>query len=290
MLKINWITGGKVSENWAYGNNCRNLIKNLPEFQHEIDNMIDDNDFVVYFDPLLFYKKNKLFKKSKSIVRFGGIRPFKILTEKFKIFPYELIKTADHCVPVNTFLSVFVKDTYNYTIIPNGIDLDLFHMTERPKVFTIGFSGNIQTKDQIDWKGYKFVQESATVLKDELLTTKRSNQEILHKDMCKMFYSKVSCLVLPTLGEGCSNTIGEALACGVPVITTHNNCYHSELSHLYEVIYCERKTEDIIYWINILKDKKNLHKVLAENGRQFVESKQDIKKVAEKWSQMFKSL
>ena len=290
MLKINWITGGKVSENWAYGNNCRNLIKNLPEFQHEIDCQIDDNDFIVYFDPLLFYKKNKLFKKSKHVVRFGGIRPFKILTEKFKIFPYELIKTANHCVPVNTFLSTFAKDTYNCTIIPNGIDLDLFHVTEMPKVFTIGFSGNIQTKEQIDWKGYKFVQEAARLLKTELLVAKRSNQEILHKDMCEMFYSKISCLVLPTRGEGCSNTIGEALACGVPVIMTHNNCYHSELSNQNEVIYCLRRNDDIIYWIKMLKDDKGLQKALVESGRRFVESKQDIKKVAEKWLQMFKSL
>jgi glycosyltransferase involved in cell wall biosynthesis len=286
LISINWITGGKVSENWAYGNNCRNLIRNLPEFKHYTDQINNKYDFIVYFDPLLFYKNRKRFPKSKHIVRFGGLRPFKILEENFHAYPKDLLNEADYCVSVNEYMTRYAN---NYAVIPNGVDLTKFYPKEKPKNFVVGFAGNIQNDEQIKWKGFDLV-EKATRNKYILIVAKRGKDEIPNSQMCEKFFNRISCLVLPSHSEGCSNTITEALACGVPVITTQGIHYHSQLEYCKEILFCKREVKDIEFQLSVLEKCPELKETLSTNGRRFVEENQDIITIAYQWKRIFERL
>lgn len=286
-MKINWMIGGKVSENWAYGNNVKNLIRYLKKIVHTVD-LLDSNknDIVVYFDPLIYLKNKKYFQNCINIVRIGGIRPFTIIKDRYHINPYKLLSEADHIVTVNDYLSSFIEN--KTTVIPNSVDLDKFQFVDANINNPVGFVGNVKTQEQILWKGYDLLSKASEKENWYFLVAKRDQYEIPNDQMCQKFYKNVSCIVLPSKSEGCSNTITEALACGIPVITTNKTPnYHVERMKNGEgIIYCDNTVDSIIEKVNFLKSNFDFFEYVRNRGRKFIEENQDIKKVGQIWSNL----
>jgi glycosyltransferase involved in cell wall biosynthesis len=111
--------------------------------------------------------------------------------------------------------------------------------------------------------------------------------------MREEFYAQISCLVHPVAEgkEGASNTIMEALACGVPVITTRHCGFHADhLRDGQEILYAERSASGLAQQIKRLRSDSNLRERLSRNGRRFVERHHDIARVAREYRNVFASV
>ncbi len=169
-------------------------------------------------------------------------------------------------------------------IIPNGLDLNIFKPAENPvkrNKFTVGFCGNI-TGIGLHYKGFKFFGEAVTSLYGEVDTKKlfyRDNQ-IPHERMVEDFYHQIDCLISLSVAEGCSNTIKEALACGVPVITTKVGFHGEMLKDGFDCLFVERDSVDVASAIRKLMNNIDLQTRLSLNGRDFAEKYHNITVVA----------
>lgn len=119
-------------------------------------------------------------------------------------------------------------------IISDGVNLDKFYpinlerfdnITDRK--IKIGWVGN---SDWSDWsisdlKGINtIIKPAATMLQEEgynieLILSNKQDKVIPHYKM-KYFYAQIDCYVCASLHEGTPNPVLEAMACGVPVIST----------------------------------------------------------------------
>jgi len=185
----------------------------------------------------------------------------------------------------------------NSHLIPNGIDLEMFIPAKnRPdRMFTVGFAGNIWGLGG-DYKGWQFYVGATLSLWGQVKKIEclhngpKGQKQIKHEDMAEQFYHKIDCLILPSKGEGCSNVVGEALACGVPVLLTKVG-YHGEmLRDGEECLFIKRNVQDIYDKVLSLKNNPELWQKLSVNGRKFVEKHQDIKVIAKKYDEVFQSV
>lgn len=284
MKTINWITGGAISNNWAYGTNTRRLISKLTNYNHQIDNFEIGCDIVVFFDVLLMEKYHRQFPLAEKILRLSGIRPF----TKLKINKKDLINHADCVVCTNKYLSDIIYH-YNKKIIPNSIDISLFNSDNytHPEQFTVGFSGNIANDKQKEWKGYDLFLYAVKKMNLNFKITSRNIDEIKHQNMTKDFYHQISCLILPSISEGCSNTVSEALACGIPVILCNENpSYHTEnLIDGYNILFCERTLNSVCNCIRLAQDQV-MWKRLSDNSQSFIRENQALDVVVEQWKEV----
>jgi glycosyltransferase involved in cell wall biosynthesis len=166
--------------------------------------------------------------------------------------------------------------------IPNGLNLTEWDILPiYSGRFTVGFVGNISNPEYREFKGYHFIEASCKELGIPIRTALYGAEQIPHEEMRDKFYRHISCIVHPTISEGCSNTIMEALACGVPVITTRTAGYHGEeLEDGKNVLFCERTTDSVKECIARLRQDHRLRAKLSIEGRKFAKTHHDINIVA----------
>jgi hypothetical protein len=181
----------------------------------------------------------------------------------------------------------------NTHLIPNGLNLNewkYINPTWKGYNCTVGFIGNIKSPAKRLYKGYDFVKQACDSMGLTLLEALYQDKQIPHDRMYEDFWSKIDIFVLPTQGEGCSNSIMEALTCGIPVITTNIAGYHGELlKHNENVLFCERNSVSIMEQLHTLLVNEALYYKLSFNGRTFAEKHHDINVVAEQYRKIFKS-
>ena len=85
-----------------------------------------------------------------------------------------------------------------------------------------------------------------------------------------------------------NNSIIEALAAGIPVITTRTAGYHGEtMEHGVNVLFCERTVESIKEQLGLLIDNPSLVKKLSIEGRRFAEAHHNVIDIANKYRKIF---
>jgi len=171
------------------------------------------------------------------------------------------------------------KYNKNVYLIPNGLDLDEWSILPcKEGKFVVGFVGNIGNPEYKKYKGFDLLEQACKELKVTIKTALYGKDQLPHDQMREKFYSQVSCIVHPTEGEGCSNTIMEALACGIPVITTKTAGFHGEvLTDGENVLFCERTVESIKEKISFIKRYWKKRQQIGLNGRLFAEQYHSIK-------------
>lgn len=267
---------------------------------YEVSGQKIEIDLIDHFDVTLTQNVDALFSiegsKHKVIARIGGIAVCPDANGK-EITRYdEELKQCGHVVATNQALyDLAARVNKNVTLIPNGIDLELFspapNTPNLERRFTVGFAGNILGRG-LHYKGYKFWVKAIIGMHAEINTHKAMFHvnQCPHEEMPETFYSKIDCLILPSLGEGCSNVTMEALACGVPMLTTKVG-YHGELlTDMENCIFIERDPRDIEAKIRLLKDSPELRKRLSKNGRLFAEKHHDIGVIAAEYDKIFRSI
>ena len=163
-------------------------------------------------------------------------------------------------------------------VIPDGVNLSKFypknlerfeHMNNRKIVF--GWVGNSKWVAG-DIKGISSIIKPAIELLQnqgymvELLTSDRQNQLIAHDDMVD-FYSRIDCYICASSCEGTPNPVLEAMACGVPVISTDVGIVPDVFGPLQkQFILSNRSFSCLADKIKeLLADKKNFIELSKEN-------------------------
>lgn len=302
---INWIVGGESSAGWAYENNTRRFIEYMPEYKHAIDAK-GKRDVALYFDVLLHDRMPV--PASESIVRIGGPRPIDRLCGDDKEKLRRVLSNFHSVICLNNELTKNLSLVHpNVHMIPNGLDLDKFNPNKKIKrnsrisiikrlfgdyrAFTIGFAGSVKSSAERETKGLDYVIEAAKLARVSLLNVGRGKGQVQipHKEMIEKFYSQIDVLIHPVGPgrEGSSNVIMEALALGIPVITTKYAGYHSEcLTDSVNVLFCARDAEDIAEKIRCLVKDKALYEKLSREGRKFAELHHNIFDISAKYKQL----
>jgi len=227
--------------------------------------------------------------KSKVIGRIGGMRTFKGDTHRFD---KDLSEVFAIIACNQELYDIARRVNSNVYLIPNAVDLDKFRpmRIEKKREFTVGFVGNISFTGAAEYKGYELVVEACKQAKVRLKEALFGDDLIPNHLMPARFYRYVDCLVLPSKNEGCSNTITEALACGVPVIITKVGYHGDMLKDKVNCLFVERNVESIKKAIIFLRENPAKRKKIGKAGRLFAEKYHDIKKVAKEYDKIFKQL
>ena len=258
------------------------------------------DDLVRFFDLTLAQNVDTLYKvtkhRKKMVVRMGGIRTFNTKTE----FDDKLKEVGAIIATNDELYQIGVNNNKNTHLIPNGIDLEKFKPREEGHLpfdggkrhFTVGFAGNVHGKMCMNYKGYKFFVGATQTLFTEIKVIKYlfGHNHIPHDEMPEKFYHQIDCLVLPSLGEGCSNVVVEALACGVPVLLTRVGYHGDNLVDGINCLFIKRDIRDIVDKIRTLIYNEDLRRLISYRGRKFAEGHHNIDFIAKKYRTIFENV
>lgn len=257
-------------------------------------------DLVDYFDLTMIQNLDgiKCIKNKRKVVgRMGGF--FVNKDNPSYRYDAELAQVAAVIATNGELFEIGKRVNDSTFLIQNGTDLQLFKprlQRQQPynngsRPFVVGFVGNILGAG-MHYKGWKYYVQATLRLRPKIETKNFlfGHNQILNNRMPEEFYHKIDCLVLPSLGEGCSNTIMEALACGVPVLLTKVGFHGERLDNGVNCLFIERDIDDIMEKIQLLMNTPELRMKLAFEGRLFAENNHDINKIAFEYNRVFKHI
>lgn len=189
-------------------------------------------------------------------------------------------------------------------VIPNGIDTDLFYPAKQApndKKIKVLFSGNLTRR-----KGAQWLQAIAQKLNPniEILYTQGLNNSqwtlagdnmrclgtIPYKQMPRL-YNSVDMLLMPTVREGASLAVLEAMACGLPVVAT--NC-----SSMPELVVPEQggylcqlgDTTDFADKINLVSESSKSRKLMGEYNRNKIVDDYTATRMLKNYARLFEQM
>jgi len=194
------------------------------------------------------------------------------------------------------------------SIIYNGIDADKF----KPGLRNSGKINILTVSRLIRRKGVRYLIEAIPLVlkKDKnikLTIVGGGNQEqelqglvkelsisdyvdfkaYVNREKINKIYSDSDVFVLPSLNEGMSNTILEAMASGLPIIST-NTSGGLELIRENGILVPMEDSESIANAILRIINDKELRAYMGKKSREMVEEKMPWKNMAEKYLEVYK--
>ena len=176
-------------------------------------------------------------------------------------------------------------------IIPNGFRPDEFHPMDKKEArrrlgidenaFVVAFVGDYNER-----KGVARLSEAIDRFDDVYSlfigkgNIKPACRNILfqgtvpHKDLC-LYLNCADVFALPTQAEGSCNAIIEAVACGLPVISSNKPFNDEILDDRYSIRINENSVDEIAASIQKLKEDPGLRMKMSENAR-LLSSRLDI--------------
>mgnify|MGYP001177943728 CR=1 FL=1 len=164
-------------------------------------------------------------------------------------------------------------------VFPNGVDLAIFHRREKKESrkvlgwetdrFVVAFVGSFDERKGVDrlcraLRGLKNVQ-IAYAGEGRLKPDSDNAVHIGKVDprIMPVFLSACDVFVLPTLAEGCSNAILEALACGLPVVSSDRDFNWDILTEENSLLINPESEQEIKDSVLRLRDDKELRESLS---------------------------
>ena len=185
--------------------------------------------------------------------------------------------STDNC---NELKTMDVFDPYQVLLAPNAVDTSLFHQMDKKKcrtklgipldIFLVGFVGGF-----IERKGDKRVLAAINQL-DNVYGAFAGRGEkpvgdrvvfcdALDHDMVPTFLNACDVFVLPTLSEGSCNAVIEAMACGLPIISSNLPFNYDALDETNSILIDPMSIDEIKNAINTLRDC-DLRKKMTKNS------------------------
>lgn len=187
-----------------------------------------------------------------------------------------------------------LTDGGNCIILPNSVDETIFHPLDRQACrdqlgyskddFIVAFTGYFTHR-----KGSRRVADAISMLNDEHIKSifigKNNDGEsvepnckgILYKgfmdhDKIPTYLCAADVFVLPTRAEGCCNAVVEALACGLPVISSDRKFNYDVLNETNSILVEPDDVKAISNAIKKLKDNPILREDLSKGALAMAES------------------
>lgn len=174
-------------------------------------------------------------------------------------------------------------------VFPNGTDLTLFHRLDRDQcreelgfskddfiIICVGYFIKRKGQDRIlaavnslNDSGIKMIFAGGYFNSDEDLNLEGENiifkGKVVNKDLPK-YYNAANIFCLPTLAEGCCNAVIEALACGLPVVSSDSPFNWDVLDENNSILVDPNNISEIAQAVKHLKDDKTLCRRLEEGA------------------------
>jgi len=114
---------------------------------------------------------------------------------------------------------------------------------------------------------------------------------VVPHEMLKDYYLSSNVLVLPSIEEGFSLVLGEAMSCGCPVITTTNSgADQNIIDGEHGFIIPIRSSIDIFEKMQLLADDQQLQKKLSRNCLSYIDKIKGWDSYGDKWANFIRSL
>ncbi len=244
----------------------------------------------------------------------GFMHPYSTTLQKLhyqtdlKWFIKRSLKQAEKITSVSDFTAQLVKGDLGFDgdiqVIPNGIDTDLFHPRSQnynTKKIKVLFSGNLTLR-----KGAQWLPRIAEKFNDniELLYTRGLNKTkltimednlrcigaVLYEDMPAL-YNSADVLLMPTVREGMSVAVLEAMACGLPVVATDCSSLPELIEHGRGGYLCPLgDVAEFAKKINTLAENPGLRKQMGEFNRSRVEERFTLKMMLGQYQYVFEEV
>ena len=175
-----------------------------------------------------------------------------------------------------------VYDGFPKFIAPNGIDPELFHKMDKiecrkklnipENLFVTGFVGGF-----IERKGILRVLKAVNQIDDAYAAfagkgeEKPEGKKVVFCDSMEhnnipFLLNAVDVFVLPTLAEGCCNAVIEAMACGLPIVSSDLPFNHDILNETNSILIDPMNTDEIRDAIIKIKDDTVLRRRLSQGA------------------------
>ena len=173
-------------------------------------------------------------------------------------------------------------------VFPNGVNTKLFHYRDKiecrkklglpQNAFIIAYVGwFIERKgsqrvaaavNQLEGVQSIFIGKGELTPKCEGILFKGA---LPHEEV-PSYLGAADCFVLPTLAEGCCNAVVEAMACGLPVISSNLSFNWDVLDETNSILINPNNVDEIAEAIRILRDDQEKRRKLSEGALKKVES------------------
>jgi glycosyltransferase involved in cell wall biosynthesis len=216
------------------------------------------------------------------------------------------VKKADCLVAVSHATAALVKNDFGVDcyVIENGVDAGVFKPssdTQANDKTRILFSGNPSTR-----KGKSTLIDVANHLPENCvlsvtggLRKEGSNNtagsgiewlpRVPYAEMYKL-YQQADLLFFPSWREGLSLVILEAMACGLPVVTTNISSMPELIDHeLGGYLYTPGDSREALKYLNELANDPHKRKLMGEYNRQKILKKYTIETMVSKYEEVFHS-
>lgn len=187
-------------------------------------------------------------------------------------------KNLDECVGLG------YAEREKCKVFPNGANLDLFKSLDKTKCRQqIGLRDDdfllITVGEFSDRKGQNRIIKAVDYLSDPTVKTCfigsgepiADREYVFYKGKVKhdelpVYLNAADVFVLPTLREGCCNAIVEALACGLPVISSDRKFNYDILDESNSLLIDPEDVSQISTAIKLLREDNNKREILAKGA------------------------
>ena len=186
-------------------------------------------------------------------------------------------------------ITLGLTDEIKCKVIPNAVNKELFHEQDKSsRRHELGISENDFVIAFVGWfnerKGSTRVAEAIKQVGGGVKSLFIGKGEldpqcdgILYKGMLphekvSQYLGTADCFVLPTLHEGCCNAVVEALACGLPVISSNLPFNWDILNETNSIMVNPNSIDEIADAIRTLRDDHSKRTLLAKGALKSVEN------------------
>ena len=219
------------------------------------------------------------------------------------------IKKAHTVTAVSAFTADIVRQDLHLEnpipVIYNAVDEDIFKPSVHPNLKTnkigVFFSGNLTKR-----KGAQWLVDIANRLQPQVVIHYTQGLRTRHTlpehanlnpigpvpfNQMPSRYRQMDILVMPTVREGFSLSVLEAMACGLPVVASDCSSLPEQIDEGKGGYLCPvGDVDSFAERLNQLADSPNVRKVMGQYNRYKIERSFTVKKMVKEYEKLFQSI